>query len=90
MWSIDGMRIGRGIEVLGESPPRCLFVHHKSHMNWPGIEPGPRLWKAGDKPPEILHVFRFEIRHDLFLSDSLYWGLNDQSLTPPRAKYATL
>ena len=20
---------------------QCHFVHHKSHMDWPGIEPGP-------------------------------------------------
>jgi hypothetical protein len=24
------------------------FVHHKSHMDRPGIEPGPPRWEAGD------------------------------------------
>jgi hypothetical protein len=24
------------------------FVHHKPNMDWPGIEPGPPQWKAGD------------------------------------------
>jgi hypothetical protein len=24
------------------------FVHHKSHMDLPGIEPGPSRWEAGD------------------------------------------
>jgi hypothetical protein len=28
-------------EELGEEP-----VHHKSHMDWPGIEPGPPRWEA--------------------------------------------
>jgi hypothetical protein len=30
--AVDGMRIGRGIEVLGNNLPQCHFVHHKSHM----------------------------------------------------------
>jgi hypothetical protein len=27
---------------------QCHFVHHKPHMDWPGIEPGPPQWEAGD------------------------------------------
>jgi hypothetical protein len=27
---------------------QCHFVHHKSHMDWAGIEPGPPRWEAGD------------------------------------------
>jgi hypothetical protein len=27
---------------------QCHFVHHKSHMDWPGIEPVPPRWEGGD------------------------------------------
>jgi hypothetical protein len=35
-------------EVLGEVPSQWNFVHHKSDMAKPGIEPEPRRWKTGD------------------------------------------
>jgi hypothetical protein len=28
--------------------PQRHFVHHKSHMDWLGREPGPPGWKTGD------------------------------------------
>jgi hypothetical protein len=34
---------------------QCLFVHHKSHMDRPEIEPGLPRWEAGDKPSEPRH-----------------------------------
>jgi hypothetical protein len=37
------MRIGGETEILGENPHCCYFVHPKSHMTWPEIEPGPLL-----------------------------------------------
>jgi hypothetical protein len=36
------MRIGRG------NLPQCHFVHHKFHMTWLGLEPGPTGWEVGD------------------------------------------
>jgi hypothetical protein len=28
-----------------ESLSQCHLVHHKSHMDWAGIEPGPSRWQ---------------------------------------------
>jgi len=31
---------------------QCQFVHHKSHMDWPEMEPGLTRWQAGNWPTE--------------------------------------
>jgi hypothetical protein len=32
----------------GKNLSQCHFVHHKSHVERPGIELGPPRWEAGD------------------------------------------
>jgi hypothetical protein len=33
-------------EELGENLLQCHFVQQKSHMAWPGLEPGPQMFEA--------------------------------------------
>jgi hypothetical protein len=46
--AVGGMRIGSGNQNTLRKPASVLFVHHKSHMTWSVLEPGPPQWEAGD------------------------------------------
>jgi hypothetical protein len=43
-WYIDSRKLKNSEKNLFQ----CHFVHHKSHMDWPGCEPRPPRWGAGD------------------------------------------
>jgi hypothetical protein len=40
---------------LEKTPSQPHFVHHKSHKDWPDIEPVPPRWDAGGNQPEPRH-----------------------------------
>jgi hypothetical protein len=42
------LRLAEETEVLGENLAQRRFVHHKSHLTCPGLEPGPPRWEASD------------------------------------------
>jgi hypothetical protein len=50
MISVDRLvgKVARKIDVLRENLFRCRFVHQKSYITRPGLEPWPLLWEAGD------------------------------------------
>jgi hypothetical protein len=51
-WELAG-----GTEVLGEKLPQSNFIHHKSHMTWPGFEHRRRGWKPAIIPLSYATVF---------------------------------
>jgi hypothetical protein len=47
-WSTGGMKLTGKLKYSKKILSQCHFVHHKSHMDRPGIEPGPPRLEASD------------------------------------------
>jgi hypothetical protein len=61
---------------------QCRFVRHKSHMDWPGHEPGPPLWQVAGWLPEPWHcrsscLVRYIKARERTVRDTLqcFWSL---------------
>jgi hypothetical protein len=47
--------LARTLKYSEEMCPQCRSVRHRSHMTWPGLEPGLPVWEPGDWSPELSH-----------------------------------
>ena len=48
LYSIDVKMAGKTWSSRRKTCPIVPCIHHKSHANWPAIEPGPSRWRAGE------------------------------------------
>jgi len=59
-WYGIGGVIQRNTKLVGNLSQHH-FTHHKSQIDWPGIEPGFPQWQTNNIPPEPLHcLFAFQ------------------------------
>jgi hypothetical protein len=84
-------RLAGKTEVLGENLPQCHFDHHKSHMTWRWIEPGPPRCEASDGLSMSLNIiltstptwyFPSDIPTDYLYVLGVRWSLTTLSAVP--------
>jgi hypothetical protein len=67
-WNDDWQRKPK----YGENRPQCHFVHHKSHMTWPGANPGRRDGKPATNRlsygTDLLHTVSYWTRIWVYIS----------------------
>jgi hypothetical protein len=63
-WRLARERSTRGVKLL-----RCHFVHHKSHITWPGLKHKAPRWEGRDYSSQIWH--RLPLSHLLTLHNFL-------------------
>jgi hypothetical protein len=70
------------IEVLKESPTQWHFVHHVSHMIWPGISAWAMIWSHSDQLLISVLLPQYFGTHTLFISVLLLGKFKDKYFCP--------
>ena len=81
-------------EVLGDKLSQWHFVHHKSHKDWPGIEPGlatnrmrrGTAFRSSKSDVQIQSVHHREHNPSPLQTPTSKWGLGNQSLSSVKSQ----
>jgi hypothetical protein len=61
-------RLAGETDEVGDNPSQDHFVHQKSHLTRPGLEPGPPLWEASDYGAAHLDVYYWDVKNFIISS----------------------
>jgi hypothetical protein len=74
--SIGGTLLKGKPKEWGRNPSQCHTAHHKSHMRWPGIEPGHQRWETDPRSTAKVIARLYD-----------YWQLKPGSGDQPRSGF---